>query len=236
MKTFNSLIFLLLTGLLGCSIHEDNHNELSNKVKLLSERYGFRAESVNDFKNPENETIQLTIKEFEYFLKYRKQTHSNIEKSKIDFSEIMKILERNNISIPQQTLESFRKNSSTTPNNKILCLHNAHTVSARVPAMVLPGQDLNGVKITLAVGNGNLNSHSFSMYGIYPFMGVRGTTVNPVNPDSWPLTNTYVFQVEYTVTFNLWIDGAPFTNYETYYIRMRIDGCTGSVSWFYAQP
>lgn len=176
------------------------------------------------------------MKEFEHFLKYRSEVHSKIDITKMDFSEIIKILERNNISIPQQTLDATRQNSTTTSNNKILCLHNPHSVTARVPAMMLPGPDLNGVEINLAVGNGNLNDSSFGMYGFYPFMGVRGTTVNPVDPESWSSTNTYTFDVRYSVTFNLWIDGAPFVTYETYYIRIRIAACSGAVSWFYAQP
>ena len=104
--------------------------------------------------------------------------------------------------------------------------------------MMLPGPDLNGVQIFLGVGGGNLNSWSFGMYGISPFMGVSSSIVNPEYCSSAynSSTNSYGFLIDYTVSFNLFIDGTAFLNYASYQIKVRIDGCTGEVTWYYAIP
>ena len=207
---------------------------LTSKVSLLSEKYGFRTERVNSFENAD--AIHLKFSELESFLKYQKQSKTGI--SEIDFSEISKVFENNNIPItPLSVVENESESSiNSTSNERILCMQNAHLVTARVPAMVLPGSDLNGVDISIGVGNGNLNACTFGMYGFYPFMGVTGGIVNPDNITSWSSNNQYAFQIQYTVSFNLFIDGTSFVNYETYYLKVMIDACTGHVSWNHAIP
>lgn len=49
--------FLLLATITGCSTHEDANFEIEDKVKMLSDKYGIGVESVNEFKNPENEGL-----------------------------------------------------------------------------------------------------------------------------------------------------------------------------------
>jgi hypothetical protein len=224
------MFFLLFFG--SCAEVEDGNLELTSKVKKLAEKYGFKAEPLNPSSTKSSEGFHLKSSEIEVFFSYLKKGKSN--KGEINFAELTEIFKRNSISLSPSLLsftlpsEAFIENYS---NNKILCFQNSYLRKIQVPNMPLPGEDLNGVEITFGVGNGILTSSNFGMYGFYPFMTVINTAINPSTAN-----NTYGFDVSYTVAFTLFIDGAPFINYDHVNLKVRIDACTGDVTWFYAIP
>ncbi|WP_332913204.1 hypothetical protein [Algoriphagus boritolerans] len=156
----------------------------------------------------------------------------------IDFSEVSEIFRKNDIpfNLGNEEISGLRLTDNLGNKVRILCFENSHNVRVKIPAMVLPGDDLNGVEIILGVGGGNLNSQSFGMYGFYPFLGVTNNIVNPEFGSSAYSNGSYGFVIDYTVSFNLFIDGTAFLNYASYSIKVRINGCTGEVSWYYAIP
>jgi hypothetical protein len=235
MKTQNTIILLLLAILLfeSCTEVWDVNIELKNKVKEVAEKYGFQAEPLNPLSFEVSEGIHLKSSELEVFFNYLQK--GKLDREEINYSELSEIFERNNISLsnsPLSNLQALEKSIENNSNVRILCFQNSYLKKIQVPNMPLPGDtDLNGVEITFGVGNGILNTSNFGMYGFYPLMSVVNTAVNPSLSN-----NNYVFDVSYTVAFTFFVDGAPFISYDNVALKVRIDACTGDVTWFYAVP
>lgn len=158
----------------------------------------------------------------------------------MNYSELSEIFERN--SFNEYKVEEKEKKSRINiigeKSAKIQCVQNAHLVNARITNMPFPGLDegLNGVNIEMGISNGELNTSSFTMYGFYPFLGVRGGNLNQDIIPNASNGYTYGFQAVYTVSYSLFIDGTEFLTYERVNLLIRIDGCSGQVSWYYQNP
>ncbi|MDO8965595.1 hypothetical protein [Algoriphagus sp.] len=234
-KTQNTLILLMvLLFFASCTDTETENLELTGKVEKISEKYGFRAIPLRSFESGKTVGIHLKSSELEVFFNYLRKGKSN--EGEINYTELIEIFNRNNFfqdsSIFKILVPPVNSHEQYL-NSKVLCFQNSHLARIRVPNMPLPGEaDLNGVEIYLGVGNGNLNSSSFGMYGFYPFLTVTNTVVNPVGSQN----NTYGFNISYTVAITLFVDGSPFINYDNVNLIVRINACSGDVSWYYSEP
>jgi hypothetical protein len=221
----------LLLVIFGCNQFEEIDSSLEEQVFKVSEENGFRSEKIPLNQIPTEKGIHLKLNELPEFLKYLKKGRS--DKAALDFNSVSNIFSRNQINVNSFPSESAILNPeiSSLIQSRIQCFQNAYLVNMRVPAMTLPGPDLNGALITMGIGGGNLNTSSITMYGFYPFMGIVGTNINADITPSSTNNYTYGFQVQYTIAFTLFIDGTAFLNYDTVNLRVRIDGCSGEVSY-----
>jgi hypothetical protein len=225
---------------LSSCIEEEQNLILEKKIKVIAEKYGYEITSINKTGKPNVDALNLKFSETELFFEYLKKSKEGSKE--IEFQNLSDFFSRNNISTSySNNLKSISQQIraiETNQNNRILCFTNAHLVSARIPAMPFPGMSdgLNGVEIILGISNGNLNTSSFNMYGFSPFLGVRGGNLNPDLIPSASNGYTYGFQGKFTVAYTLWIDGNQFLAYEKFDVKIRIDGCTGEVAWYYQIP
>ncbi|MGY6741750.1 MAG: hypothetical protein ACXIUQ_03365 [Cecembia sp.] len=123
------------------------------------------------------------------------------------------------------------ENQISNNSNRIQCIQNAMLVYARVPNMPFPGlqNGLNGVEIGIELLNGNLvkNSTTWGMYGIYPFLNVRGGQITQVQGPSHSNNYTTTLTAQYTVAWYSMVGENSFASFTRMKVSIKVDACSG---------
>jgi hypothetical protein len=224
------LIFFFFNG---CQIDSQELKIELEEIRDLSQIYGFGIEKINTIGSSQNKINFENLHEYELFLDYLRKSYNNsvfLEFDKIEEIFLKNGIEFDNLMMSKNGFEESE--TQVSPNsNRIQCIPNAQLVTARVRNMPFPGlpSGLNGVEIGIELQNGNLvtSSTTWGMYGIYPFLNVRGGQITQVQSPSFSNNYTTTLSAQYTVVWYSMVGENSFANFARMKVSIKVDACSG---------
>jgi hypothetical protein len=235
MKTQNTaqkLIFslLLIIGFSFSSCVQNDQEFSSNEIQIqrILEKYNFQLDHIDRENNRGIKTSNLN--EFEELIKFLKGIES-------DPNSINEILKANDIrALPFLNKNYFKLSDlQKFPQDRITCIDSWRTVYARIGIR----NSSTHIDLSFQTGTGSgLISNFDAVLGGLTFMTSLGKN-NFLNTEAALSSNNYGYSGIYTysIKYVLFIEGiGDIWTSETFQVRIRVDGCSGLVTYSNIEP